>query len=93
MTLLAVLVCSVDGGGEPKEGASNAVSTKLSLIGPEAFKILFDVTDASKGVPRFQARKRGCRGRLQILLLPPITFEIVAAISWLGPGCVEAALV
>ena len=93
MTLLAVLVCGVDGGGEPKGGTSNEVSTKLSLVGPEASKTLFDVTDASKGVPRFQARKRGCRGRLQILLLPPIIFEIVAVISWLGPGCVQVALV
>ena len=93
MTLLAVLVCSVDGGGEPKEGASNAVSTKLSLIGPEAFKILFDFTDDSKGVPCFHARKRGWRVRPQILLLPPIMCEIVAVISWLGPGCVQVALV
>ena len=82
----------VDGGGEPEGGTSDGGSAKLSL-GREAFKALFDLTDGSEGVPLGQALKRGCRGRLQILLFPPIVFETAAAVLWSGPGCAQVALV
>ena len=92
MTLLAVLVCTVDGGGGPKGGTSDGGSAKLSL-GREAFKTLFDLIDGSKSVLLGQALKQGCRGRLWILLFPPIMLEIVAAVLWSWPGCVQVALV
>jgi hypothetical protein len=82
MTLVEELECNEVGG--PKEGGGSYKIDGTSLhAGSEASEVqLVSIVDElfSSGFPRYHELIRGWRGRLMILLLPPIMFEIVAPV-------------